>query len=84
MAPTAERGTEILERVKEPERYEGYVLHDPLGQRVGVVENLFVSEFGEPQYVRVKFKCGLFRSGSILLPLERVAVSTEHITMILQ
>lgn len=84
MATTVEREKEILERVEDPDGYGGYVLHDPLNQRIGEIESMFVSEFGEPQYIRVKFRSGLFRSSSLLLPVERVAVSTEHTVMFLQ
>jgi hypothetical protein len=75
---------ETLERVEEPDKYKGYTLRDPLNQRIGVVDTLFASQFGEPQYVRVKFRSGLRRSSSLLLPVERVAVSTEYMTMFLQ
>jgi hypothetical protein len=37
----------------EPERYAGYCLLDPRGQRIGRVEVIFTSGGGEPQYVRV-------------------------------
>lgn len=84
MTQTAERDREILERIEEPEKYAGYVLHDPLDQPIGMIETIFVSEFGEPQYIRVKFRRSLFKDVSLLLPVERVAVSTEHMTMILQ
>lgn len=84
MAPTVERAREILERIEEPEHYTGYTLCDPVNQRIGVVENVFVSEFGEPQYIRVRSRSGFFSHSSLLLPVERVAASTEHMTLILQ
>ena len=44
---------ETIERTGEPERYAGYCLLDPRGQRIGRVEVIFTSGGGEPQYVRV-------------------------------
>lgn len=81
---TPERDREILERIEEPEKYAGYWLSDPLDQRIGKVEKVFVSASGKPQYVRVGFKSGLFGNKSLLLPVETMAVSIEHMTMILQ
>lgn len=84
MTQAVERDREILERIEDPEKYTGYVLYDPLNKRVGVVETVFTSEFGEPQYIRVKLKSGLFGSVSILLPVERVAVEGHRTALILQ
>ena len=47
-------------RFEAPERYEGFVVYDPLGQKIGSVERLFVDGDGEPVYVRVR----MGRSGS--------------------
>ena len=41
-------------RFEAPERYEGFVVYDPLGQKIGSVERLFVDGDGEPVYVRVR------------------------------
>lgn len=81
---TTDRDREILGRTEEPEKYTGYALHDPLNQWIGRVERVFVSAFGEPQYIRVGFRGPLLKRHHLLLPVERVAVSTEHMTMILQ
>ena len=59
-------------RVEEPDRYAGYRLLDPLGQRIGKVERVFASGRGEPQYVRVTV--GWMRSKMLVIPTERVAV----------
>ena len=84
MTQTSEKSIEVLERIEEPEKYAGYGLYDPLNQRIGVVEKVFVSEFGTPQYVRVTIKNGLFKSVSILIPLEMLAESTRYTGLVLQ
>ncbi|WP_047863810.1 hypothetical protein [Rubrobacter aplysinae] len=84
MSEEPEKSLEPLERVEEPEAYSGYGLYDPLDQYIGVVERLFVSEFGEPQYVRTTLKNGLFKRASILLPVERLARSTRYTGLVLQ
>lgn len=84
MMQATERKTEVLERIEEPAKYAGYGLYDPLDQQIGVVETVFVSEFGEPQYIRVMVRSGLFRRGSILLPVERLAESGRYTGLILQ
>lgn len=65
MSPTKETNKnekKILERIEDPEKYSGYGLYDPLNQRVGEVDTVFVSEFGEPQYIKVKLKSGSSRA----------------------
>ncbi len=58
---------ENTERVDTPERYAGYTLRDPLGQKLGTVESVFVNRDGLPEYVRVKF--GVFGLRSVLIPV---------------
>lgn len=84
MTQTAQKSTEVLERIEEPQQYAGYALHDPLNNRIGKVEEVFVSEFGEPQYIRVTLKSGLFGRSSILLPVETVAKSLRYTGLVLQ
>jgi hypothetical protein len=47
------RPAELRDRFEKPEGYVGYGLCDPLGQKVGSVEQLFVNPRGEPEYIRV-------------------------------
>ncbi len=63
-------------RFEAPERYVGYVVHDPLGQKIGCVERLFVDGDGEPVYVRVRM--GAFGYKSALLPVGRVTINEEE------
>ena len=58
---------EHTERPDAPERYAGYTLHDPLGQKLGRVESIFVGRDGLPEYVRVRL--GIFGLKSVLIPV---------------
>lgn len=60
------------------EEYAGYEvlgslsLFDPLGHKIGRVEKLFFSRYGEPQYVRVRL--GFFFARHVLIPVQDVAL----------
>ncbi len=69
-------------RIEVPERYVGYVICDPLGQKIGEVEKIFVNEDHKPEYVRVK--TGLFGTRSFLIPARFVAIDEEHRTLMLK
>ena len=72
------------EEVKAPEELAGYVLHDPLGQKIGKVEAVFLNGTGEPEYVGVRIGVLFFDRRSILLPVESVAVDEGRRILILQ
>ena len=48
------------------ERYAGYEVYDPQGKKIGKVDDLFVDENDEPEYIGVKM--GLFGLKSTLIP----------------
>ena len=73
---------ELRDRFEKPEGYVGYRLCDPLGQKVGGVEELFVNARGEPEYIRVRM--GLLGLKSVLLPVESVAVGEERRVLFLK
>ena len=64
------------------QRYVGFVLGDPLEQRIGTVEKLYANARGEPRYVRARV--GFFGLKSFLLPVERVAVDEERRMLVIQ
>ena len=66
------RGTETLQR------YEGYTVYDRDGDKIGKVDDLFVDENDQIEYIGVKM--GLFGlSGTTLIPWEAVRVDEgEH------
>ncbi len=63
----------IGDQLDAPGECVGYGVYDPLGQRIGTAEKIFVNKPGEPQYIRVKM--GVFGWKSILIPVESVAVN---------
>jgi hypothetical protein len=73
-----ERGRSIL----SAEKYAGYTLRDPQGQRIGRTERIFVNGRGEPEYIKVRM--GLFSFKSVLLPVESVAADEERRILVLQ
>jgi hypothetical protein len=70
------------DRLRAPEEAVGYWVCDPLGQKIGAAEEIFVNEDMEPQYVRVKV--GLFGTKSVLIPVVSVSVDEERRTITLQ
>ncbi len=73
---------ENTERPDKPERYAGYTLQDPLGQKVGRVESVFTNRGGLPEYVRVKL--GGFGSKSVLIPVLSVKSDEDRRTLTLE
>ncbi len=56
--------------------YVGYGVYDPLGQRIGRADKIFVNGNDEPEYIRVKV--GVFGWKLVLLPVESVAIDEER------
>ena len=50
-----------------PRRCAGYAVYDPLGQKIGAAEEVFVNRDDKPQYVRVRN--GFFGARSVLIPV---------------
>ena len=71
-----------ISQIEAPERYVGYVVCDPLGQKIGSVEKIFVNENRQPEYVRVKI--GLFGLKSILIPAKTLVIDEEHRNLMLK
>jgi len=67
---------------EEPQKYAGYGVHDPLGQKIGSVRKLFVNDDGEPEYVRVGL--GLLGLRSVLIPVESALADDERKRLTLQ
>ncbi len=68
------------DRFQTPVEYVGYELHDPLGKRIGSVQELFLNDHAEPEYIRVKM--GLFKT--VLIPVQTVAADEERRALVLQ
>ncbi len=67
---------EPREQVLESQEWAGYEVHDPLGQRIGRAEEIFVNANDDPEYIRVKM--GLFGSKSVLIPVKLAAADVER------
>lgn len=65
-----------------PKRCAGYAVYDPLGQKIGVVEEVFANRDDKPQYVRVRI--GFFGGRSVLIPVQFVETDQERRTLILK
>ncbi len=70
------------DRFETPVEYVGYELHDPLGKRIGSVQELFLNDHAEPEYIRVKM--GFLGLRSVLIPVETVAVNQERRSLVLR
>ena len=61
----------------------GYELRDPLGRKIGRIEEVFADGDSEPKYVRVRI--GAFGLGrSVLIPVRAVAVDGERRIVVLR
>ena len=69
-------------RFETPVEYVGYELHDPLGKKIGSVQDLFLNDDAEPEYIRVKL--GILGLRSILIPVQTVTVNQERRSLVLQ
>lgn len=63
-------------------RGSGYAVYDPLGQKIGNAEELFMNRDEEPEYVRVRI--GLFWRKSVLIPVQFAEVDNERETLVLK
>ena len=54
------------------DRYAGYTVYDPDADKIGKVDDLFVDENDQPEYIGVKM--GLLGTRSTLIPWELVEV----------
>jgi len=62
------------------DRYAGYTVYDPDGDKIGRVDDLFVDENDRPEYIGVKM--GLLGTRSTLIPWELVEVREADNTLI--
>src|SRR5215211_7939641 len=57
-------------------RFAGYEVYDPTGSKIGKVDDLFVDEGDQPEYIGVKM--GLLGTRSTLIPWELVEVREDE------
>jgi hypothetical protein len=65
-------------------RGAGYAVFDPLGQKIGSAEELFVNWSEEPEYIKVKVRVGLFGRKSVLIPVQFAEVDDERQILVLK
>ena len=58
------------------DRFAGYEVYDPTGSKIGKVDDLFVDESDQPEYIGIKI--GLLGTRSTLIPWELVEVGEEE------
>lgn len=58
------------------ERYDGYEVHDPQGEKIGKVDDVFVNENDELEYIGVKM--GFMGMNTTLIPAEIVTADDEE------
>jgi len=63
-------------------RGAGYTVYDPVGQKIGSAEEVFVNQDDQPQYVRIRI--GFFLGRSVLIPVQFVETDEESKTLILK
>ena len=62
------------------DQYAGYTVYDPDGDKIGKVDDLFVDENDQPEYIGVKM--GLLGTSSTLIPWQIVEVRETDSTLI--
>jgi hypothetical protein len=59
----------------------GYTVYDPVGQKIGIAEEVLVNQSEEPQYVRMRI--GHFERKFVLIPVRFAEVDYERQTLVL-
>jgi hypothetical protein len=83
MRATAVGRKESGAHFETPEQYAGYEVRDPLDQRIGTVERVFLNGDGEPEYIRTRMGL-LGKKQQVLLPVRMVAVDDERHALLLR
>ena len=68
--------------IQAPERYAGYTVCDPRGQKIGRAEEFFLNGSGEPEYIRGKM--GFLGLKTVLIPVQAIAADEERRALVLQ
>ena len=71
-----QRETRTDRFVEIENRFAAYEVYDPTGSKIGKVDDLFVDEGDQPEYIGVKM--GLFGTKSTLIPWELVEVREDE------
>jgi PRC-barrel domain len=77
-----ERSHASTARCADAKRGAGYAVYDPVGQKIGSAEEVFVNREGDPVYVRVRI--GRFFSKTVLIPVQFVQTDEEGKAIVLK
>ena len=69
-------------RWSDAKRCPGYAVYDPVGQKIGSAEEVFVNREGDPVYVRVNI--GFLFSRTVLIQVQFVETDQERKTLVLK
>jgi uncharacterized protein (TIGR02271 family) len=58
------------------DRFAGYAVYDPAGEKIGKVDDLFVDQSDEPEYIGVKM--GFLGTRSTLIPWDAVSTADDE------
>jgi uncharacterized protein (TIGR02271 family) len=58
------------------DRFAGYAVYDPAGEKIGKVDDLFVDQADEPEYIGVKM--GFLGTRSTLIPWDAVSTADDE------
>jgi len=58
------------------DRFAGYAVYDPAGEKIGKVDDLFVDQSDEPEYIGVKM--GFLGTRSTLIPWDAVSTTDDE------
>jgi uncharacterized protein (TIGR02271 family) len=58
------------------DRFAGYTVYDPAGEKIGKVDDLFVDQSDEPEYIGVKM--GFLGTRSTLIPWDAVSTTDDE------
>jgi uncharacterized protein (TIGR02271 family) len=76
---TLERKAHTDRSTEVEDRYAGYIVYDQSYEKIGNVDDLFVDESDQPQYIGVKM--GFLGTRSTLIPFEMVRVNDARQTI---
>jgi hypothetical protein len=76
------RSTASRSATATPKRCASYTVYDPLGQKIGNAEEVFVNRESGPEYIRVRI--GFFGMKSVLIPVQFVKTDEQQRTLALQ
>jgi hypothetical protein len=65
-----------------PKRGAGYTVYDPVGQKIGSAEQVFMNRDCEPVYIRVRI--GLFGTKTVLIPVQFGERDEKRKTLVLK